>query len=141
MPGVISKSVADAPDGFDVNGRSGVRLDLFADAVDVNHDGRRVAEGVHAPDAVEELVLAESDTVEDAACIALDGSQGRREIVRDGREEDVGEDFPYIVQRIFFLWRTRVERDAAARDDDDARFLCMIMERTVKIFNIGYAIL
>ena len=61
MPGVISKSVADAPDGFDVNGRSGVRLDLFADAVDVNHDGRRVAEGVHAPDAVEELVFAESD--------------------------------------------------------------------------------
>ena len=125
MPGVISKSVADAPDGFDVNGRSGVRLDLFADAVDVNHDGRRVAEGVHAPDAVEELVLAESDTVEDAACIALDGSQGRRE----------------IVQRIFFLWRTRVERDAAARDDDGARFLCMIMERKVKIFNIGYDIL
>ena len=140
MPGVL-KSVADAPDGFDVNGRSGVRLDLFADAVDVNHDGRRVAECVHPPDAVEELVLAESDTVEDAACIALDGSQGRREIVRDAREEDVGEDFPYIVQRIFFLWRTRVERDAAARDDDGARFLCMIMERKVKIFNIGYDIL
>ena len=77
----------------------------------------------------------------DAACIALDGSQGRREIVRDAREEDVGEDFPYIVQRIFFLWRTRVERDAAARDDDGARFLCMIMERKVKILNIGYDIL
>ena len=140
MPAAL-KSVADAPDGFDIDGRGGVRFDLFADAVDVNHDGCRVAESVHAPDAVEELVLAESDTVEDAACIALDGSQERREIVRDAREEDVGEDFPYIVQRIFFLWRTRVEGDAAARDDDGARFLCMIMERKVKIFNIGYDIL
>ena len=65
----------------------------------------------------------------------------RRDDDGHGREEDVGEDFPYIVQRIFFLWRTRVERDAAARDDDGARFLCMIMERKLKIFNIGYDIL
>ena len=131
---VAAEAVADAPDGFDIDGRGGIRLDLFADAVDVNHDGRRVAEGVHAPDAVEEFVLAESDAVEDAARVALDGGQGRREIVRDAREEDVGEDFPYIVQRIFFLWRTRVERDEAARDDDGARFLCAIMERKVKNF-------
>ena len=110
---VAAEAVADAPDGFDIDGRGGIRLDLFADAVDVNHDGCCVAEGVHAPDAVEELVLAEGDAVEDAARVALDGGQGRREIVRDAREEDVGEDFPYIVQRIFFLWRTRVERDAA----------------------------
>ena len=138
---VAAEAVADAPDGFDIDGRGGIRLDLFADAVDVNHDGRRVAEGVHAPDAVEELVLAEGDAVEDAARVALDGGQGRREIVRDAREEDVGEDFPYIVQRIFFLWRTRVEGDEAARDDDGARFLGAIMERKVKIFNIGYDIL
>ena len=136
-----AETVADAPDGFDVNGRGGVRFDFFADAVDVNHDGRRVAEGVHAPDAVEELVLAEGNAVEDAARVALDGGQGRREIMRDAREEDVGEDFPYIVQWIFFLWCTRVECDAASRDDDGARFLCMIMERKVKIFNIGYDIL
>ena len=58
---VAAEAVADAPDGFDIDGRGGIRLDLFADAVDVNHDGRRVAEGVHAPDAVEELVLAEGN--------------------------------------------------------------------------------
>ena len=32
------------------------------------------------------------------------------------------------MQRIFFLRRTRVERDGAARDDDGARFLCAIEE-------------
>lgn len=58
---VAAEAVADAPDGFDIDGRGGIRLDLFADAVDVNHDGCRIAEGVHAPDAVEELVLAEGN--------------------------------------------------------------------------------
>lgn len=58
---VAAEAVADAPDGFDIDGRGGIRLDLFADAVDVNHDGCCVAEGVHAPDAVEELVLAEGN--------------------------------------------------------------------------------
>lgn len=52
----------------------------------------------------------------------------RRDDDGHGREEDVGEDFPYIVQRIFFLWCTRVERDEAARDDDGARFLGAIEE-------------
>ena len=87
------------------------------------------------------LLRTLGDAVEDAARVSFDGGQGRREIVRDAREEDVGEDFPYIVQRIFFLWRTRVEGDEAARDDDGARFLGAIMERKVKIFNIGYDIL
>ena len=74
-----AEAVADAPDGFDVDGLGGAGLDFFADAVDVDHDGGGVAEGVEAPDALEELVLAEGDAgilheeeqeVEFAACEA-----------------------------------------------------------------------
>ena len=49
------------PDGLDVNRMCGVGLDAAADAVDVNHDGRRVADGVEAPDVLEELFFREDD--------------------------------------------------------------------------------
>ncbi len=58
---IFPKPIPCPPDGLDVNRMCGVGLDAAADAVDVNHDGRRVADGVEAPDVLEELLFREND--------------------------------------------------------------------------------
>src|SRR6476661_7231130 len=54
--------VADTPDGLDVARAHGVRLDLLAQASDVDGHGAAVAEMGVVPDVVEELFAGEDLT-------------------------------------------------------------------------------
>ena len=59
LPALYLEPVSDTPDRLDILGFRGIHLDLLADLLDVDCNGRNITDGFHVPDLGKQLFLRE----------------------------------------------------------------------------------